>query len=118
MPDDRRQSPDRLAFPQRRAQGRRVTDRLPLGPKAELERMYEHAHAKGGLTAAAKLLEAIAYIEALEARLEQIADQRRQAGYARAEALTPERRRQIAVQAGKRLKLVASDSDPLPFKAS
>ena len=86
---------------------------LPLGPKADLdnllEKLPEHATA-----ARARLLGIKAYIEGLEAELALIAAQRRLAGHARADALTPERRREIAIQAGKRIK-TATGTEVLPL---
>ena len=86
---------------------------LPLGPKADLlhllEKLPETAQAARG-----RLLGILAYIEHLEAELAIIEANRRMAGYARAESLTPARRREIAIQAGKRLKATSQD-ESLPL---
>lgn len=86
---------------------------LPLGPKADLQHLLEKLPPEA-TAARGRLLGILAYIEELEATLERHNDQRRQAGYARAEALSPQRRREIATQAGKRLKF-ALPSTTLPL---
>jgi len=85
---------------------------LPLGPKDDLRRMADAAREQGRVKLASTCLLALSYIEQLEAELALIQANKRKAGYARADALTPERRREIAIQAGRRLK-AATGTDPL-----
>lgn len=87
---------------------------LPLGPKNELARLIEMARQQGRPTLEARLLSALAYIEELEARLDAIEASRRHAGYARAESLTPERRRAISSMAGRGLK-ATTQTEILPL---
>jgi hypothetical protein len=83
---------------------------LPLGPKVDLQDLLDRAQAQGRHALAARLVAALAYIEELEARLDAIDERRRRAGVARAESLTPERRREIATIAG-RIRQGASPTD-------
>lgn len=73
------------------------------------------ARDQGKQAMGARLIGILAYIVELETKLDVIDERRRHAGYARAESLTPERRREIATMAGRRLKAVTSQTDPLPL---
>jgi hypothetical protein len=88
---------------------------LPLGPKHELERLIELAQSQGKQTLAARCLAALAYIEELEAELAAIRQGQQRGGFARAQAMSPERRRALAVNAAKCRHGARREPDGLPL---
>ena len=69
--------------------------------KATLQRIADAAALQRKPAIQAACSTVLTYIEHLESEQERSRAMRRRAGYARAQALTPERRREIAVWAGK-----------------
>lgn len=92
---DRRVQPERRRLLPRSTTGRRLEDAgIPSDTKAALERIAASARAQGKLMLEAVMVAAIARLEELEAAVAL-------GGLARAQSLTPERRKAIAQAAAR-----------------
>lgn len=105
---ERRQRPDRRAFPTRQHHGRRIDDALPdpavIVPdriKIHLEQLAEAASKQGRERVYAICCVALARVEELETEIAVMRAKRQASGFARSEAITAKRRQEIGANAVK-----------------